>query len=102
MNEDIDERLTPEEIYLICGEKLTKKYDLTNLYSVETETSNERKCPDCNLTYTENVHLFYSYKLTRCRGCSKIYSKKYFKQNIEKIRLCQKRYIETRKQVDNC
>jgi hypothetical protein len=88
MNENEDERLTPEEIYIICGEKLTKKYDLTNLYSVETETSNERKCPDCNLT--------------RCRGCSKIYSKKYFKQNIEKIRLCQKRYIETRKQVDNC
>lgn len=34
MNEDIDERLTPEEIYLICGEKVTKKYDLTNMYEV--------------------------------------------------------------------
>lgn len=99
MNED--ERLTPEEIYIICGEKLTKKYDLTNMHTVLDKTSNERKCPDCNLTYTENVHLFYSYKLTRCRECSKIYSKTYFKQNIEKIQLQQQIYREMRKQVDN-
>ena len=100
MNED--ERLTPEEIYLICGEKLTKKYDLTNMFSVLDKTSNERKCPDCNLSHIdENEHLFYSYKNTRCKGCNKINLKNYAKNNSEKMRLYQQRYIEMRKQLDN-
>ena len=88
MNEDIDDRLTDEEIYLICGEKLTKEYDLTNMYSVCDKTGPNKSCPDCGLPKTdENAHLFYNYKYTRCKACSKRYTREYAKENREKIKL---------------
>ena len=97
----MDEKLTEEEIYLICGEKLTKEYDLTNMYSVCDNYGESRACPDCGLEYTnENKDLFYTYYYTRCIKCSKAYSKEYAKKNREKVRLYHQHYRQRRKQTD--
>jgi hypothetical protein len=75
-----DEKLTSEEIYIICGEELTNQYDLTNMYSILDESLVIPSCPDCKLhRIKKNKHLFYHSKLTRCRKCSKAYSKQYTK-----------------------
>ena len=61
MNEHIEDRLTDEEIYLICGEDLTNEYDLTRMYTVYDKIGLNRSCPDCGLGHTdENENLFYS------------------------------------------
>ena len=91
----MDERFTEEELRLMVNnDNLFDKYDLGDMYSVcEKSKENERCCPDCGLKHTEqNKHLFYSYKITRCRECSKKYSKIYAKKYPEKMRLHSRRY----------
>ncbi len=98
---DEDQRLTEEEIYLICGEKLTKEYDLTNMYSVLVPAE-PRKCPDCGLKHIdENEHLFYTNKYTRCIKCSRKYTNEYARKNREKIKLYYRAYRLKRKEHDN-
>ena len=101
MNEHIEDRLTDEEIYLICGEDLTNEYDLTNMYSVY-EKAPERECPDCGLGHTdENEGLFYSYKYTRCIQCSRRYTRAYAKQHRQQVNTHSKKYRLKRKKLDN-
>ena len=97
----MDEQLTSEEIFLICGEKLTKEYDLTNMYSVCDNYGQEKCCPDCRLEHRpENDHLFYTCKYTRCIQCSKKNMTEYQKNNKQKVRLYHQRYRQRRKQTD--
>ena len=100
---DEDERLTEEELRcMVDDDELFDEYDLKNMYSVLEQGGEERKCPDCGLELIdENKSLFYSWKYTRCKACSKRYSRNYAKRNPEKLKLYSRKYRENRKKLDN-
>ena len=76
-----DEKLTEEELrIMINDDDLFEEFNLKDIYSILNESLVIKSCPDCNLhNIEENKHMFYHSKLTRCRKCSKEYSKKYTK-----------------------
>jgi hypothetical protein len=75
------EILTEEELRIMIGDDdLFNEYNLKDMYSITEKSLVIPSCPDCGLhKIIENKHLFYHSKLTRCRICSKEYSKKYTK-----------------------
>ena len=93
-----DQRLTPEEIYLLAGEKMVKEYDLLNMYSVEVNDNDGwlRRCRMCKFSINE-VEFHDGGNTTSCKTCTLIFLKEYNMKNREKLRRKQKEYREQKK-----
>ena len=72
------EKLTEEELRIIINDdELFDEFNLKDMYSVIQESLVIPSCPDCGLhNIKENKQLFYNSRITRCRKCSKEFSKK--------------------------
>jgi hypothetical protein len=90
--------LTKEEAFCLLYQHNSKEFiedwGLDDMFSVCDNSGTGKSCPECGLIYEENKEDFYCEKHSRCKKCSRAYTRAYAKSHREKMKINARRYRE--------
>ena len=79
-----------EALYLLYqhnSKEFIEEWGLDDMFSVCEKDGIGKSCPDCGLIYEENKEYFYCEKYSRCKKCSRAYTRAYAKTDREKMKI---------------